>query len=248
MSIETADEQAGMERVGRLVAAVLAELRAAVRPGMATAALDAIAARSFRKAGAHSGPMELVGFPASICVSVNEQVVHGVPGARVLREGDLVTLDVTPLLDGFCADAAITVPVGRPSPAAARLLRTVDWCLRDAVAAARTGAPLHAIGAAVEAAATRGASTVYRDLVGHGVGRTMHEEPQVANVFRPRMRQPLSDGLVLAIEPMIGLGRSELVLREDGWTVATADSSLSAHVEHTVAVRQRGGHVLTTVR
>jgi len=245
MSIETPAERLGMERVGRLVAEILAELRDAVRPDITTGALDVIAARRFRQAGATSGPMELVGFPATICISVNEEVVHGIPGARVLREGDLVTLDVTPLLDGYCADAAITVPVGRASPAAARLLHTANACLRSAVVAARLGAPMHAIGSAVQRAARMGGATVYPELVGHGVGRTMHEPPDVPNVFDPRRKRRLTEGLVLAIEPMLGLGHPDLVPRDDGWTIATADGSLSAHVEHTVAVRRGGGHVLT---
>jgi methionyl aminopeptidase len=245
MSIETPEEQEGMERVGRFVAEVIAELRAAVRPGITTGALDEIAARRFREEGATSGPMELVGFPGTICIAVNEEVVHGVPGARVLREGDLVTLDVTPLLDGFCADAAVTVPVGRPAPDAAHLLQTADACLRAGVTAARRGAPLHASGGAVERAARAGGTTIYAELLGHGVGRTMHEPPSVPNVFDARLKRRMGDGLVLAIEPMIGLGTSDLHVRDDGWTIATADGSLSAHVEHTVAVRRGGGQVLT---
>jgi methionyl aminopeptidase len=245
MSIKTPEELEAMERVGALVASVLAELRAAVAPGITTGALDAIAARAFRRSGATSGPAELVGFPGTICISVNEEVVHGVPGGRVLREGDLVTLDVTPLLDGFCADAAVTVAVGKPSPAGAALLGTADRCLASAVRAARAGDPLRLIGRATQHAARAAGATVYPDLLGHGVGRTMHEPPQVANVYQPHVRQRMNDGLVLAIEPMIGLGRPELVVRDDGWTIATADGSLSAHVEHTVIVRPDGGHVLT---
>ncbi len=245
MSIETAEEQAAMERVGALVASVLAELRAAVAPGITTGALDELAARAFRRAGATSGPAELVGFPASICISVNEEIVHGIPGSRVLREGDLVTLDVTPLLDGYCADAAITVPVGRARPEALRLIAAAQLCLHAATGAAATGKPLHGIGAATEWTARAAGVTVYAELVGHGVGRTMHEPPQVPNVFTPRLRRKLNEGLVLAIEPMIGLGRPELELRDDGWTIATADGSLSAHAEHTVVVRAGGGRVLT---
>ena len=236
MSIETAEELEGMRRVGALVTHTLRVLRDAVRPGITTGELDDLAAGEFARAGATSGPAELVDFPASICVSVNEEVVHGVPGARRLREGDLVTLDVTPLLDGFCADAAVTVSVGRPRPAARRLLRTADAVLREAVAAAVTGAPLSAIGAATERTATAAGATVVRELVGDGVRRTMHEPPSVPNVYSPRLRRPLNEGLVLAIEPMIGLGSADLVMRDDGWTIATADGSLAAHVEHTVMV------------
>ncbi|MDO9354458.1 MAG: type I methionyl aminopeptidase [Solirubrobacteraceae bacterium] len=245
MSIETPDELEAMERVGALVASVLAELRAAVAPGVTTGALDELAARAFKRAGATSGPADIVGFPGTICISVNEEVVHGVPGRRVLREGDLVTLDVTPLLDGFCADAAVTVAVGKASPEAARLIAAADRCLASAVRAARTGDPLRLIGRATERAARSAGATVYAELVGHGVGRTMHEPPSVANVYEPHVKERMGDGLVLAIEPMIGLGRPELVTLDDGWTMATIDGSLSAHVEHTVIVRPGGGRVLT---
>ncbi len=234
-----------MRRAGALVARTLRVLAGHVRPGITTGELDTVAAREFARAGAVSAPATLVGFPGTICVSVNEEVVHGVPGARRLREGDLVTLDVTPILDGFCADAAVSVPVGPPGPAARRLLRAAHACLREAVGAAVAGAPLHAIGRATERVALEHGGTVYPELHGHGVGRTMHEPPAVPNVFVAQLRQPLGEGLVLAIEPMLGLGGSELVMREDGWTVATADGSLAAHVEHTVVVAAGGPLVLT---
>jgi methionyl aminopeptidase len=245
VSIETADELAGMRRVGALVARTLRVLADAVRPGMTTGGLDALAARELARAGAVSAPATLVGFPGTICVSVNEEAVHGVPGSRRLRDGDLVTLDVTPVLDGFCADAAVTVPVGRPTPAARRLLRAADACLREAVGAAVTGAPLSAIGAATERTARLHGGTVYPELHGHGVGRTMWEPPSVPNVFVRRLRRPLHDGLVLAIEPILGLGGAQLVTRDDGWTVATADGSLAAQVEHTVMVAPEAPLVLT---
>ena len=245
MSIETAEELAGLRRVGGLVARTLRVLTDAVRPGVTTGALDAIAAGELARAGATSAPATLVGFPGTICVSVNEEVVHGVPGARRLCDGDLVTLDVTPILDGFCADAAVTVPVGRPTPAARRLLRAAHACLREAVGAAVTGAPLNAIGAATERTARRHGGTVYRELHGHGVGRTMWEPPSVPNVHVRGLREPLHDGLVLAIEPILGLGGPALVTRDDGWTVATADGSLAAHVEHTVVVAPSAPLVLT---
>ena len=234
-----------MQRVGALVARTLATLRAAVRPGVTTGRLDLLAARAFAEAGATSGPMDFVGFPGTICISVNEEVVHGVPGARRLRDGDLVTLDVTPVLDGYCADAAVTVPVGRPSPAGRRLLRAAETCMRAAVRAAVTGAPLSAIGAAAERAARHAHVAVYPELTGHGIGRAMHEPPTVPNVAIAGLRRPLNEGLVLAIEPMVGLGDTDLVVREDGWTIAAADGSLSAHAEHTVAVRAAHPDVLT---
>lgn len=245
MSIETPEELAAMRRVGALVAHTLRVLVAAVRPGITTGALDELAAREFAKAGATSGPADIVNFPGCICISVNDEVVHGVPGSRVLHEGDLVSLDVTPLLDGYCADAAVTVPVGRPRAEAVRLLDVAHACLRAAVRAAAPGAQLNAIGGATEKVADDAGVSVYPDLTGHGVGRSMHEEPNVPNVFVPRLRQRLGDGLVLAIEPMIGLGSDELELRDDGWTIATVDGSLSAHVEHTVILRRGGAEILT---
>lgn len=245
MSVETAEELEGLQRVGALVAHTLRVLREQIRPGVTTGKLDDIAAREFVRAGATSGPADLVAFPGTICVSVNEEVVHGVPGARQLREGDLVTVDVTPLLDGFCADAAVTVSVGRPRPAARQLMRAADACLRAALRAAVAGAPLSAIGGATERTARRHGATVYTELHGHGVGRTMHEPPSIPNVFVPQLRRPLGDGLVLAIEPMVGLGDDRLVVRNDGWTVATADGSLSAHLEHTVVVRPAQPLVVT---
>jgi methionyl aminopeptidase len=209
MSIRTAEELAGMQRVGALVARTLRVLAGRVRPGMTTGQLDAVAAHELARAGAVSAPATLVDFPGAICISVNEEVVHGVPGSRRLREGDVVTFDVTPILDGFCADAAVSVPVGAPGTAARRLLRAAHACLRQAVGAALAGAPLHAIGRATERAALEHGGTVYPELHGHGVGRTMHEPPAVPNVFVAELRQPLHDGLVLAIEPMlVSAGRS----------------------------------------
>lgn len=225
-----------MRRVGALVAETLRAMRAQVRPGVTTGALDDVAARLWARRGARSGPQVTYDFPGATCISVNEEVVHGVPGGRVLREGDLVTLDVTPELDGFLADAAITVPVGRVRPEAARLLRAADSCLVAALAAAAQDTPLRRIGAATQRTADDHDVAVYPDLLGHGIGRRLHEPPQVPNVDWPHLRRPLGRGLVLAIEPMVGLGGTVLETRADGWTIATADRSLSAHVEHTVVV------------
>ena len=234
-----------MRRVGALVAETLREVHAEVRAGVTTGQLDAVAARVFARHGARSGPQATYDFPGAICISVNEEVVHGVPGARVLREGDLVTLDVTPELDGFLADAAITVPVGKPRPAARRLLRAADACLSAAVGAAVSGAPLRGIGATTQRTAGAHRVAVFPELLGHGIGRKLHEPPSVPNVDWPHLRRPLGEGLVLAIEPMVGLGGPELETLADGWTIATADGSLSAHVEHTVVVHGRRPLVLT---
>lgn len=234
-----------MRRVGRLVADVLAQLRREVVPGVTTAQLDLRAATLFARAGATSAPMTTYDFPGTICISVNEEVVHGVPGPRRLREGDLVTLDVTPELDGFLADAAITVPVGRPRPAARRLLNLADACLQAALAAAVQDRPLREIGRATEQAARAGGAVCFPELRGHGIGRALHEPPTVPNVDLPTLRRPLDHGLVLAVERMLTFGRPELVTGEDGWTIATADGSLSAHVEHTLVISGARPEVLT---
>lgn len=234
-----------MRRVGALVAETLRELRGHVRAGVTTGALDDVASALFARRGARSGPQVTYDFPGAICISVNEEVVHGVPGPRVLREGDLVTLDVTPELDGFLADAAVTVSVGRASPDAARLLRAAEACLTAALAATVQGAPLRRIGATTQRVAAEHTVSVFPELLGHGIGRKLHEPPSVPNVDWPHLRRPLNRGLVLAIEPMVGLGGAALERREDGWTIATADGSLSAHVEHTVVVDGPRPFVLT---
>ncbi|EHN12690.1 Methionine aminopeptidase [Patulibacter medicamentivorans] len=245
MTIEGTEELAAMQRVGALTALTLRTLREQVRPGITTGALDEQAAAIFARHGATSAPASTYGFPGTICISVNEEIVHGVPGPRVLREGDLVTIDVTPELDGFLADAAITVPVGRPTPAGRKLLAAVGACLREALAASVTGARLGAIGRATERTAKRHGTLPFPELCGHGIGRALHEEPTVYNVDMPRLRRPLDDGLVLAVEPMLTAGSTRLETRDDGWTIATADGSLSAHAEHTIVVRDHRPLVLT---
>lgn len=245
MSVETAEELAGLKRVGALVAHTLRTLRSHVAPGVSTQDLDARAAEIFEKHGATSAPMTTYDFPGTICISVNEEVVHGVPGPRRLRDGDLVKLDVTPELDGFLADAAVTVPVGRLRPGVTPLLRAADDCLKRAIAAAVAGAPLRSIGATTQRTAQRHGATVFPELRGHGIGRHIHEEPSVPNVDVPALRQELNAGLVLAIEPMLTMGRPRLVTCPDGWTIATADRSMAAHVEHTVVVYKNHPLVLT---
>lgn len=245
VSIETAEELAALKRVGALVGLTLRTLRAHVRAGVTTRELDERAQEIFERHGAVSAPRDTYGFPGAICISVNEEVVHGVPGPRRLRDGDLVKLDVTPELDGFLADAAISVPVGAPSTAVRRLLRAADDCLRQALAAAVAGGPLRAIGAATERTARRHGASVFPELHGHGIGRQIHEEPTVPNVDAPWLDQRLDAGLVLAIEPMLTLGAPQLETRADGWTIATADRSVAAHVEHTVVVCERRPLVLT---
>jgi methionyl aminopeptidase len=247
MIVETPEELEGVRRAGALVAETIGRMREAVRPGVTTAELDLIAARTFHEFGAQSGPMETYSFPGSTCISVNEEVVHGIPGGRKLRDGDLVTLDVTPELDGWFADAAVTVPVGDVSDEARRLLDAADACLAAALGVARAGMALREIGRTVEETAAALGARPFQELCGHGIGRALHEDPTVPNVDVPTLTEPLPSGLVIAVEPMLTLGDPELVELSDGWTIATADGRLSVHAEHTIVV-QDGAPIVLTAR
>ena len=243
--METPEELEALRAVGRVVADALRQMRRHARPGVTTAELDAIGARGFRRAGARSGPQLDYGFPGTSCISVNDEAVHGIPGRRRLRDGDLVKLDVTAELDGFYADACVSVPVGRLRPAAGGLARTARTALVDGLAAARAGAPLNAIGAAVEKRVTADRAAVCTELMGHGIGRRIHEPPHVPNHFVPGWTQPLTDGLVLTVEPIVSAGSGAVEATGDGWTVRTADRALSAHAEHTIVVTGGAPIVLT---
>jgi methionyl aminopeptidase len=245
MSIETQEELEGLRAASRVVARALRAMRRAVRPGVTTGELDAVAARVFRKAGARSGPQLDYGFPGITCISVNDEAVHGIPGPRRLRDGDLVKLDVTAELDGFYADACVSVPVGRPDPTAASLVATAEAALAAGMEAAVPGAPLNAIGAAVEATVRERDHTVCRELLGHGIGRRIHEPPDVPAFHVPGLTQPLTEGLVLTIEPIISTGSGAVEPAEDGWTFRTSDGTPSAHAEHTMVIAAGGPLVLT---
>jgi methionyl aminopeptidase len=245
MSIETEEELEALRAAGRAVAEALREMRRHVRPGVTTAELDEVGARVFRRAGARSGPQLDYGFPGVNCISVNDEAVHGIPGRRRLREGDLVKLDVTAELDGFYADACVSVPVGRARPCTARLAETARRALADAMRAARSGAPLNAIGAAVEETVIERGHAVCTDLMGHGIGRRIHEAPNVPNHYVPRLSQALTDGLVLTIEPIVSAGSGAVRETGDGWTVRTVDGAMSAHVEHTIVITRGEPIVLT---
>jgi methionyl aminopeptidase len=245
MSVDSPDELAGLKAAGRVVAATIRAMRRAVRPGITTGELDAIAARELARAGARSGPALDYGFPGSTCISVNDEAVHGIPGKRRLRRGDLVKLDVTAELDGFYADSCRTVFVGDPRPQAVRLVRTAEQALSAAMKVARTGAALNAIGAMVEETVHRRGFSVCDGLMGHGIGRRIHEAPDVPNTFERGLSHPLTEGLVITIEPLVAAGGPAVVLSRDGWTVSTVDASLSAHVEHTLVIRDGAPLVLT---
>jgi methionyl aminopeptidase len=246
VSIESDADLEGLQRVGRVVALTLAETQRAVEPGVSTAELDAVASATLARHGARSAPALVYGFPGAICISVNDEAVHGVPGPRRLAAGDAVTLDVTAELGGYMADAAVTVLVPPSTRLAERLVGTAETALAEGITAARAGRPLRAIGRAVGRAVDAAGFTVLRPLSGHGIGRTIHEPPDVLNYDEPRSRGRLTAGLVITIEPIISARGQALRQDADGWTVRTHDGSLTAHAEHTVVVARRGSPLVLT--
>jgi methionyl aminopeptidase len=245
MSIETEQELAALRRAGRLVQRALERMRAHVREGVTTGELDGVGEQVLTAHGGRSAPMLFYDFPGWTCISVNDEVVHGVPGDRRLEKGDMVTLDVTAELDGYVADAAITVIVP-PAPALALALQAcAEAAFWKGFTAARAGVALHAIGAAVEREVKRRGFQVLRELNGHGVGRRIHEPPSVPNYFEPRARTRLTRGLVIALEPLICATTEWTREADDGWTVLSADGGLTAHFEHTIVVTDARPVVLT---
>lgn len=245
ITIKTRAQIEAMRRAGRLVARTLNEVVAAIRPGVTTSQLDALAERIIRSAG---GIPSFKGyprgsdnpFPASVCASVNSEIVHGIPGRRVLVEGDIISLDVGVIVDGWHGDSAITVPVGTMKPEAERLMKAGQEALAAALAVARANGRLSDLGAAIEATAAQYGFGVVREYVGHGIGRRLHEEPQVFN-YGPAGQGPvLRPGMTLAVEPMLNAGGSATEVLDDKWTVVTADRSLSVHFEHTIAITADG--------
>jgi len=236
MSIQSQADLDGMRRVGATVAAILSEMCGSVRAGMSTAELDGIGGRAMSRVGARSAPRVMYGFPGFTCISVNHEIVHGIPGGRRLKPGDVVKIDVTAEQGGYVADAARTVILAPSSAEAARLHRTAVVALDEALRAARAGARVSAIGRAVEQRARRDGFAVIRELCGHGVGRAIHEEPSVPNYDSPLARTVLTDGLVIAVEPMLSMRPTRAVEMPDGWTIRTADGSLAVHEEHTIII------------
>lgn len=243
---KSAAELQRMRVANALVADVLAELASEVRPGVTTLDLDRLAEQRVRAAGAVPAFKGYRGYPATLCASVNEEVVHGIPSAeRRLNEGDIVSLDMGVLVDGYYGDSAVTVGVGRISEEAARLLKVTEEALYRGIDAARTGGRLSDIGHAIQAWVEEHGLSVVREFVGHGIGTRLHEEPQIPNYGQPGRGPRLSEGMVLAIEPMVNLGRAGVKVLPDGWTAVTKDGSLSAHFEHTVAITAEGPEILT---
>jgi methionyl aminopeptidase len=245
MSTDDPAEIEGLQAAGKAVAAVLRETRRHVRPGVTTKELDEVAERTMRVHGARSAPRLVYDFPGAICISVDDEAVHGIPGPRRLREGQLVKLDVTVERDGFFADAAVSVPVGRVKPGVSRLVATAQGALNEALAAVRPGMTNAELGGIVEAAVERRGARVLRELTGHGIGRTIHEGPTVPNYADHDDVETLTEGLVMTIEPIIAQSTRTTVTEDDGWTISTDDGSVSAHAEHTLVVREGRPLILT---
>jgi methionyl aminopeptidase len=234
-----------MRAANALVAQVLGELAAMVVPGVSTLELDAAAEKSVRAAGAEPAFKGYRGYPATLCASVNDQVVHGIPNKRPLASGDIVSLDMGVKLNGFYGDSAVTVAVGHVSDEVKALLRVTQEALERGIAQVRIGARISDIGHAIQKHVEANGFTVVREFVGHGIGAALHEEPQIANYGEPGRGPRLAEGMTLAIEPMVNMGKPSVKVLADGWTAVTRDGSWSAHFEHTVAVTKNGPLVMT---
>ncbi|MDQ6682241.1 MAG: type I methionyl aminopeptidase [Chloroflexota bacterium] len=247
ITIKRPEEIARMRRAGAILSEILVAFEGALRPGITTAELDRLADGMMRRAGAVPSFKGYYGFPGSICASVNDEVVHGIPSStRRIREGDVVSLDIGCIWEGWHADCARTYPVGQvANPAALDLIDATRRAMESGIAAAVAGNRLGDVGAAIEAVAAQGGYGLVRPFVGHGIGTAMHEEPNVPNYGRPGTGLRLEAGMCLAIEPMFNLGGDEVYVEDDGWTVRTADGSLSAHFENTIAIGESRPEVLT---
>jgi methionyl aminopeptidase len=244
--IKSKEEREKIRATGHIVASILAELRIAVRPGMTTDEIDRLAVEALQRYRAKSSSLGYHGYPKSLCTSVNDEIVHGIPGARVLHEGDIVTLDFAAVYNGWHADSAITVPVGKVSADLERLLKVTEDALYRGIAAARAGNRIHDISRVVQQFVEAAGFSVVRQYGGHGVGRSMHEDPQVLNYIEPGYPNLiLKPGMVIAIEPMVNMGAKETRVLADNWTVVTLDGSPSAHFEHTVAITEGDADILT---
>jgi len=245
--IKSKQEIAAMRQAGKIVGIVLEVLTKQVRPGIKTKDLDIMAAREIERLGAKPSFKGYHGFPASLCASVNDEIVHGIPGNRILEEGDIVSLDLGAIFMGFHGDAAVTVGVGEISPQAKQLMQTTEDALKAGIAAARAEAKLGDISSAIQNYAESRNFAVVREYTGHGIGRELHEEPQIPNFGLPGTGPVLKRGMTIALEPMVNAGDWHTRLSDDRWTVFTADGSLSAHFEHTIAITETEPEVLTTV-
>jgi len=246
ITIRSQEELLKLEEASRIVLETLALVEKAVAPGLTTDELDRIAEAEIRRQGARPAFVGYRGYPKTLCTSINDEVVHGIPGKRVLKDGDIIGVDCGAVVDGYFGDAARTIPVGRIDAETAKLLEATRRALAEGIAASRPGGRVSDIGAAVEAVAIVNGYGVVRDFVGHGVGTALHEEPQIPNYGPAGRGSLLKAGMVLAIEPMFNLGRAEVGVDPDGWTVRTRDRSVSAHFENTIALQPQGAVILGT--
>lgn len=248
MLIQSEADVVGLLKIGRICALAVQHMAKHLEPGITTLELDKLGAAFLEKHGAHSAPIVTYKFPGATCISINEEVAHGIPGNRAVQAGDLVNLDVSAELDGYYADTGSTYIVPPTSPEKERLCDFTRSALDNAINAARAGQPLNAIGRAVENEAKRGGYAIIRELGGHGIGRGLHEEPRnVSNFFNPRQRQKMTEGMVLTIEPFFNTGRGKIVTASDGWTLMTTDGSISAQYEHTIIITKDRPILVTAV-
>ena len=245
ITLKSPDQISKMRQAGRVVAEMLQACAEAARPGITTNDLDKVAREVLARRGAKSNFLNYHGYPAVVCTSPNDVIVHGIPGSYRLQDGDIISIDCGAIVDGWHGDAARTIPVGDISEDARKLIRVTEESLWAGIQHVRKGARLTDIGHAVQTVAEGAGFSVVREYVGHGIGTALHEEPKVPNSGRPGRGIKLKVGMVLAVEPMVNVGGPETTLYDDGWTVATADGSLSAHFEHTVAITPEGPWVLT---
>lgn len=245
MCIKTRKELEALREVGRVVRKVLLEMKKRVRPGITTLELDRIGAQVLAENEARSAPAVVYGFPGTTCISINDEIVHGIPSEREIQPGDLVKIDVTAEKNGYIADAALTVPVEPVTQENRRLVDLTVEAFHQAMGAARAGNRINLIGRAVESTVTSGGFSVFRELTGHGVGRTIHEEPVIPN-YEPKQPLPiLTRGLVITVEPMVDVGSGGVIKADDGWTFKTADGTPSAHYEHTLVITEQAPVILT---
>ncbi len=246
MTIQTPRDLEGLKTAGRIVRLALEAMRAAARIGATTAQIDAVGARALDEHGARSAPQLVYDFPGCACISVNDEVVHGVPGERVIQPGDLIKIDVVAEKDGYMADATICVAVPPVSPQARALAQCAEHAFYKAMSMARDGVALRDMGRAIEQSVARCGFSVVKELSGHGVGRTIHEAPRIVpNFYDKKLGEPMREGMVLAIEPIIAAGDGAIVEDGDGWTIRTADGSLASHFEHTIVITRSRPIVLT---
>ncbi len=245
MTVDSDDDLVCLKEIGSIVRLTLREMERQVRPGITTRELDDVGGRFLERCGVRSAPRLAYDFPGHTCISVNDEAAHGVPGGRVLQDGDLVNIDVSAERDGYWVDTGASYPVGAVSGAVERLCACTKTALRKAVYAAKAGRPINVIGKTVEREARRGGYNIVRDLAGHGVGRNIHEPPTVSNLYDPEDRQRLTPGLVIAIEPFLTEGSGAVLQADDGWTLKTQDGCISAQYEHSLVVTKGNPIVLT---